>query len=186
MVQLPQKRAAIKGKGVAVKITELQAQKHDSIDLKDSGADILYRPESLLHLWCIWICWFYCMSSWEIKLSLSTSSQALRQTLLENLHFCYLVCQLYDRCDSGVWWNHIYHPFLRLLYFSLPINRTARSCHMWVNSLPPCTLPPPPASVITFVVHPHPLILPPFPLAGAHCCGSHFVLRAEVTCLASQ
>lgn len=33
-------------------------------------------------------------------------------------------------------------PFLRLLYFSLPINRTARSCHMWVNSLPPFTLTP--------------------------------------------
>lgn len=50
VVQLPHKRTVIKGKGVAVKITALQAQKHSSIHLKDSGADILYRPESLLHV----------------------------------------------------------------------------------------------------------------------------------------
>ena len=34
--------------------------------------------------------------------TLPSSSQALRQTLLENLYYCYLVRQLYDRCDGGV------------------------------------------------------------------------------------
>lgn len=63
--------------------------------------------------------------------------------------------------------THIYHPSLSLSYLSLPINRTARSCHMWVNSLPPfCCRPhlhPPPTSALTSP----PLILsslPPFPL----------------------
>lgn len=54
--------------------------------------------------------------------------------------------------------NHICRPFFLRLYFSLPINRTARSCHMWVNSP---SIRSPPASVTTFLPRPHPPPSPP-------------------------
>lgn len=84
-------------------------------------SDMLYRPEALFHLSCIRFCWFYCIRN---KTQSTTKSRALHQTPVENLHRCYLACQLYDRC---CWkWpsrvqskNHIsiYHPFFEVVVF---------------------------------------------------------------------
>lgn len=68
--------------------------------------------------------------------------------------------------------NHITAYFLRLLYFfSLPINRTARSCHMWVNS--PLSPPPTCFTLVSTLPNSHLLSIPRCSMwTGVHRVGS--------------
>lgn len=67
---------------------------------------------------------------------------------LETLLCSYRGCQR-DGCPSWTWWKPNQCVFLRL-YFSL-INRTARSCHMWVESTLSFTSVYPLPSLTTFL-----------------------------------